>query len=223
MPTLEKFIQESRQLHHQRVTFILWGGIIIIFSLLDAFLWPVQLQELLDDRSVAIGICCLLLAANSYDRAGRLSLVIGFLGYLTVGVAILLSVYRLGGLTSPHYIGLIVVIALYTALAPLTVVQTLASGLSLSLLYALSVWLTEPPSHDQRMLLFNNLFFIVCFVFIAATQSWTETTARGREYQLLASENKAAKILAHQADKLVQEVQRRVEAQKVSESQYQAL
>ncbi|MCL2458572.1 MAG: HD domain-containing protein [Desulfobulbus sp.] len=225
MHTLEQFTQESRQLHRQRAAFILWAGIIVIllFSLLDFFLWPAHFHELFCDRIVAIGICGILLVINDYDRAFRLSLVIGFSGYLTVGVVILLSVFRSGGLTSPHYIGLIVAIVLYTALAHLTVGQTLVSGLSLTALYALSIWLAEPLSRDQGMLLFNNLFFIVCFVLIAATQSWTDTAARGREYQLRVSESKTAEDLAHQADKLEKEVQRRVKAQKVSENQYQAL
>ncbi|MDR2551170.1 MAG: HD domain-containing protein [Desulfobulbus sp.] len=226
MHTLEQFIHESRQLHRQRVAFILCAGIIVflLFSLLDSFLWPIHFQELLHDRIVAVGICSILLVVNGYDRALRLSLVIGFSGYLTVGIVILLSVFRLGGLASPYYIGLIIAIALYTALAPLTVGQTLISGLSLAFLYALSIWLAEEPlSSDQGMLLFNNLFFIVCFVLIAATQSWTDTVARSREHHLRASENRAAEILAHQADKLEKEVQRRFEAQQVSENQYQAL
>ena len=225
MHTLEQFFQESRQLHRQRIAFILWAAIIVIllFSLLDSFLWPAHFQKLLGYRIVAIGICCSLLVANGYDHASRLSLVIGFSGYLTIGVVILLSIFHSGGLASPYYIGLIIAIALYTALAPLTVWQTLVSGLSLTALYALSIWLAEPLSKDQGMLLFNNLFFIVCFVLIAATQSWTDTVVRKREYQLRVSESEAAKILEHQADKLEQEVQRRVEAQRVSENQYQAL
>jgi len=221
----ELFIQESRQLHRQRAAFILWAGIIVIllFSLLDSFLWSVHFQELLGDRIIAIGICCILLVVNGYDHASRLSLVIGFSGYLTIGVVILLSIFHSGGLASPYYIGLIITIALYTTLAPLTVGQTLVSGLSLTALYALTVWPTAPLSSDQGMLLFSNLFFIVCFVLIAATQSWASTAAREREYQLQVSESNATKVLAHQADKLEQEVQRRVEAQKVSEKQYQAL
>ncbi|WP_051553595.1 HD domain-containing phosphohydrolase [Desulfobulbus elongatus] len=225
MHALEQFVQESRQLHHQRVTFILWAGIavMLLFTVLDSFLVPALFRELLLDRLVAVAICCLLLVANSCDRARRLSWVIGFAGYLTVGTAILLTVHRLGGLASPSYVGLIIAMALYTALAPLTVGQTLVSGLSLVLLYAFSIWLAEPPPRDQWMLLFNNLFFMVCFVLIAATQSWTDTAARKRECHLRVSENKAAEVLARQADKLEREVKRRVEAQQATEKQYQAL
>jgi len=225
MDALEQFHRESCRLHHQRVYFILLAGIVVmlLFSVLDSLLAPEHFPELLRYRLVAIRIFGLLLVANSLDQSHQRTWGIGFIGYLAVGVVILITVHRLGGVASPYYVGLIVAMTFYTALAPLTVGQTLISGFALVVLYMFSVVFVDPLPPDQRMNLFNNLFFMVCFVLIAATQSWADTTARKRECLLRTSENEAAEALARQADNLEHEVKRRSEAQKATEKHYQAL
>jgi len=225
MDARAQFKQESWQLHHQRVAFILPAGIavMLLFTVLDAYLAPLHFQELFLFRLLAIGICGLLLAANACDQAYLHPWIIGFIGYLAIGTVILLTVHRLGGIASPSYVGLIVAMTLYTTLAPLTVVQTLVSGFALVALYVLSVLFVEPLPADQWMSLYNNLFFLVCFVLIAATQSWADTAARWRECLLRVSENEAAEALAQQAENLEREVKRRTEAQRAKEKHYQAL
>ena len=225
MNTLEQFQQESLHLHHQRVYFILLAGIMVmlLFTVLDALLIPQHFTEFLRFRLVSIGIGMLLLAANFYDRSHRRAWTIGFAGYLCFGIVTLLTVYRLGGITSPYYVGLIVAMTVYSCLAPLSVIQTLISGLALIALYLLSLLFVEPLTPDQWMILFNNLFFMVCFVLIAATQSWADMAARRRECLLRAAEDQAAAALNCQADKLEVEVKKRTEEQKATERHYQAL
>lgn len=225
MSALEQFQQESRHLHHQRVYFILLAGIIVmlLFTVLDALLIPQYFTEFLRFRLFSIGVGILLLVANFYDQSRRRAWAIGFAGYLCFGIVILLTVYRLGGITSPYYVGLIVAMTVYTSLAPLSVIQTLISGLALIALYLLSLLFVEPLTPDQWMILFNNLFFMVCFVLIAATQSWADMAARRREYLLRAAEDQAAAALTRQASKLELEVKRRTEEQEATERHYQAL
>ena len=225
MDSIEQFKQESRQLHHQRVTFILLAGIavMLLFAILDCLLVPEHFQEFLRYRLFSIGIGTLLLVANYYDQSHRRAWVIGFAGYLSVGIVTLLTVHRQGGIAAPYYVGLIVAMTVYTALAPLTVVQTLTSGFTLVFLYLLSVFFVETPTPYQWMSFFNHLFFMICFVLIAATQSWADTVARGQECMLRTAENEAAEALARQANHLENEVKRRTEEQKATEQHYQVL
>ena len=219
------FQQESRQLHHQRVPVILLAGIavLLLFTLLDSIVAPAYFAEFLRYRLVATGVCSLLLLANYYDRSCRWTGFIGFAGYLTIGITIVLTIYRQGVVTTPYYVGLIVAMTIYSTLAPLTVLQTLASGIVLISLYGLIIAFMPPIEPGQRLELFSHLFFMICFILIAATQSWTDISARKREHLLRISEQEAAKTLKDQASILEQEVTRRAEAQKAIEKHYQAL
>jgi len=220
-----QFEQESQQLHHQRVYLILGVGmgVMLLFTLLDYLLITEHFFEFLRYRLCAVGFVGLLLVANFFDRHHRLAWAIGFAGYLCAGTVILLTVHRLGGVTSSYYVGLIVAMTIYTALAPLTVAQTLISGFALICIYLVSVSLLESLSEYQWLSLFSNLFFMTCFVFIAATQSWADTTARSREYRLRRAEHEAADQLQRQADHLEREVKRRTAEQQATEQRYMIL
>jgi len=221
----DEFQRESQQLHHRRVyTILLAGaGVMALFTVLDHILIPHYFFEFLRYRLFAVGFVGALLAANYFDRRHRRAWVIGFAGYICAGSVILFTVLRLGGVESPYYVGLIVAMAMYTALAPLTVAQTLISGFALICFYLVSISFRESLSEYQLTSLFSNLFFMICFVFIAATQSWADTSARRRESQLRRAENEAAEKLAQHADYLEQEVKRRTAEQKASEQRYRIL
>ncbi len=225
MQYLELFRVESRQLHHRRVYIILLVGIgmMLLFSILDTISAPGLASEFLYYRLVAVGLCGLLIGTNYCDKGQRRAWLIGFSGYLSAGLVILLTIHQTGGLLSPYYVGLIVAMTIYTVIAPLTTSQTLISGFALVAMYLLSLVLVESLTHDQLMSLLSNLFFMVCFVFIVATQSWADTAARKQECMLRIAENEAAAVLARQADTLEDEVKRRSEEQQITEKRYRIL
>jgi PAS domain S-box-containing protein len=64
---------------------------------------------------------------------------------------------------------------------------------------------------------------LICFVLIIATQSWVDTKAHKREYQLRREENKAADELADHAVTLEEEVLKRSKEQAASEERYHRL
>ncbi len=221
----EQFRQESLALHHHRVYYILMVGMamMLLFVNLDYILVREHFAEFLHYRLLTCGIGALLMGLNYYDRDQRKAWVIGFAGYICAGIAILILIMRMGGLSSPYYVGLIVVMTTYTTIAPLTVPQTLVSGFSLVFLYLLAILLLDPDSPYQLLSLFSNLFFMVCFVCIAATQSWADTTARARECDLRNEEKDAAEELARQADALEVEVKKRMAEQEASEELFRLL
>lgn len=67
------------------------------------------------------------------------------------------------------------------------------------------------------------MFFMVCFIFIIATQSLTETGARRREFDLRSQERNIADELSDHALRLEVEVERRSKQQAATEERYQQL
>lgn len=221
----QQFQQEVQQLHHRRVyTILLAGmGVMLLFTLLDFLLIRDHFSEFLRYRLGAVGFVSVLLVANYFDRNHSRAWVIGFSGYLFAGCIVLLTIYRMGGIASPYYVGLIVAMTIYTALAPLSTGQTLISGFALVCIYLVFMTMIGSLSEYEMVSLFSNLFFMICFVFIAATQSWADTSARDREFRLRHEEHRAAQRLTQQAEYLESEVKRRTEEQQHSEHRFQLL
>ena len=225
MHFLKQFQQESRQLHHHRVYIVLTIGIsvMLLFTVFDFLLAPEHFSEFLRYRLFAICFGGLLIAVNHHDRQQRKAWAIGFAWYVCAGVVILVMMHRMGAVTSPYYVSLLVIITFYTSIAPLTTAQTLISGFTLVCLYLVSMFFVESLTEYQLTSLFANLFFMICFVAIAATQSWADTSAREQECLLRVAENTAARELSVQAKLLEEEVRQRTEEQRVSEKRYQLL
>ncbi len=217
--------QELAELLHRRVSYILLAGLVfvLLFSFLDAYMAPHLAAEFFRYRLETFALGSLLLVANFFDRRGRFSHVIGCAGYLLITLFIVLLVVRTGGVRSPYWVGLPVIIITYTAIAPLTMQQTVIGGTMAAVLYVLALYFFAPVPPESFLVLFNNLFFILCFILIAAIQSCTEASAREREFVLRMEEDAAAGELARQADLLEEEVARRTREQRASEGRYRLL
>lgn len=223
--SIEQFRLETQYLHHHRVYYILVVGMatMLLFVLLDFIAAREYFSEFLRYRLFACIIGCLLMGINYLDRTRQRSWAIGFTGYICAGLVIIIMITRTGGISSPYHVGLIVVMTIYTAIAPLTMSQTLISGFTLVCIYLLAMVSLDPGAQHQLLNLFNNLFFMMCFVCIAATQSWADTAARAREYALRNEEKTAAEELARQADILEIEVRKRVIEMEASEKLFRLL
>lgn len=224
-PYQEQFRQETLALHHHRVYYILMVGMVtmLLFIILDYILVREHFSEFLRYRLLACGGGGLLMLINYRDQGQQRAWLIGFAGYICAGIVILILIMRMGGISSPYYVGLIVVMTIYTTIAPLTLTQTLISGFSLVSIYLLAIVFLDPDSRYQLLSLFSNLFFMVCFVCITATQSWADTAARARECALRNEEKSAAEELTRQADSLEVEVRKRVAEQEASEELFRLL
>lgn len=217
------YATELRELHHRRVYYILLLGMLLMlgFSVLDFLLVPQFFQRFFWYRLVVCACGMILLLVNYYDKCRRWSLPIGLLGYVLAGGVILVMIDTMGGVQSPYYVGLIVIMTIYTTLTPLTLSQTLLSGFLLVAGYLLVAG--SGMVAESAMPLFSNIFFMFCFVCIAATQSATETAARKLEYALRRQEQQAASELKQQAKQLEQEVSYQTGQIKESEGRYQIL
>lgn len=222
---MENYREELRELHHRRVNYIVLGGalLMLLFSLLDYVMVPQMFNTFLHYRVTAAIVGVGLYFVNCYDRRKAYCFWIGFAGFLSVILTMLLIIHQIGGVFSPYYVGLIVAIALYVTLAPLTVVQTLMSGGILIVSYVVSITFSHPHVPPFVITLFSNLFFMVCFILILATQSWADTAARMEEYDLRKEEDITTEELELQAEKLETEVARRSSEQDALEERYRQL
>ncbi len=222
---MQSYQQELSDLHHRRAYSILVAVscMILLFSILDLVIAPEYFTEFFIYRIAVAVVGVMLLVANYYDRSHKHALLLGFVGYICCSLAIVTMIHRMGGVASPYYVGLIITITIYSTLAPLTLAQTLGSGFILISFYFITIFFTHswPPPYPIEF--FTKLFFLICFVLIIATQSWVDTKAHKREYQLRREENKAADELAGHAVILEEEVLKRSKEQAASEERYHRL
>ncbi len=222
---MKSYYEELQDLHHRRVYYILLAGAILLtlFSFLDLVMAPAHFNEFLLCRLFAIFTGIALLIFNYRDKEKVHPLTTGFLGYLCVTIVILAMVNRMGGASSPYYVGLILAMTIHATLAPLTPGQTLNSGFLLICFYGITILFSQPLTHSLPLELFANLFFMVCFVLIIATQSWADTNGRKAEHKLRLLENEAAEQLSRQAAALEAEVEKRSREQAALDRRYRLL
>lgn len=222
---MNEYGEELKNLYHSRIYHIIVVGctVTLLFGLLDLVIVPNYFYEFLLYR-LGVVICGIfLLYVNFHDRNYSFAMVIGLACFLCASSAVLFMIYRMGGASSPYYAGLIVIMTIYSTLAPLTFQQSLLSGFLLVMLYIWVVLLKDTPHRGLWVELFTNGYFMVCFVFIIATQSLTDTAARKREYLLRKQEKEGAAKLAEQASMLEDEVIKRSREQASSEERYRLL
>ncbi|TKB06919.1 HD domain-containing phosphohydrolase [Desulforhopalus sp. IMCC35007] len=222
---MEDYRKELQQLHHKRINYILLCGAVmmLLFSFLDYFTVPDLYYKFLGYRFGVVVICLLLFLVNSADKECRYPLWIGFSAFSSVIVVILIMIHQIGGAFSPYYVGLIVALALYVTLAPLTLSQALAMGGLLVCSYLLTIVSSHSISSPYILDFFNNLFFMVCFILIVATQSWADTEVRKSEYLLRKEEKYANGELSRHAEMLEMEVKKRTVEQDLLEERYRQL
>ncbi|SHO49239.1 HD-GYP domain-containing protein [Desulfopila aestuarii] len=222
---MKSYREELLELHHRRVYYILLAGatFMVLFSVLDYFVVPEMFVEFLLCRLAGTAICLLFVFLNYRDQQKKFAFATGFSGYIAISMVLLVIIARMEGIASPYYVGLILVMTLYAALAPLTMGQTLISGLLLVLLYTITVLYSTPLSEPFLLDLFANLFFMLSMVGLNTTQSWAHTRAREKEYTLRVEENRIAEQLSLHAEALEIEVEKRSREQQEREARYRLL
>ncbi len=215
---------ELLELHHRRVYHItVVGGLLMMLSaILDYLVVPALFQEFIGYRLTIVGFSIVLLFLNYLDTEQRHATMIGFTEYLFIAAILLFLIYRTGGTTSPYYVGLILTMTIYSTLAPLTAIQSMFSCFFVVFCYAITLQIGQ-DSFSYSLDIFSNLFFMICFVLIIATQSWTDTTGRKNEYQLRIQEDQANKELSRHVVILEDEVAKRTVEQAATEERYRLL
>lgn len=221
----QRYRTELRQLYHHRASYMLLVAILLFisFSLMDILLVPGLFSEFLQYRLAVSIFYVLLFFLNLKDTEFKYSFFITFVAYLSALLTLDLLVVRMGGVSSPYFVGFIVAVVIYTSMAPLTVPLTLVSGFTGVGLYLFSILYWCPLSEGEGNILLNNVFFMFSFVLLVSVQSWYESRARRESFFLRIQEEEAADQLNSQAELLEQEVARRSEEHRRTEERFKLL
>jgi len=171
------FIEETRLLFYQRTLVCLWLAVVFfpLFSLLDYVYCPEHFYRFLLYRLffviVLLNFINLLKLPPYKKFAPQLMYTATMLGGFTIS----LMTVHLGGFPSGYYAGILLIIAGALTVLPLTGVQALFYGISMYVVYVLTLLAGSGiPDRDQLVYAASNSFFFITFVGIAAIQSFDD-------------------------------------------------
>ena len=217
--------KDLRRLRHHRIFFLLLMAVtlFLFFSLLDYFMVPGLFSEFLQYRLVASIVCLFLFYVNYKDIDLKYTFILPFAAYLFSLFVVDLMVIRLGGVEPSYYSGFIIALVIFTAIVPLTMVQTLISGVFNVALYLFSILFYCPIPSGKMCLFVNNIFFMSCFVLLVTVQSWYETKSRKESFLLRIEEEEGTEYLEKQAALLEEEVAGRSREHRRTENRFHRL
>ena len=217
--------KEVARIFHQRLSYLLIIAALLFgfYVPLDYLLNPALFHEFILYRLVFVLFYGLLFYLNRQDRQHRYARILSCSLYFFSLALAAIMVHRTGGLQSPHYSGFIIVIVLFAGLMPLNMREALLCGLSAIGVYVAAVLYSNSDISGQFPLLFNNLFFLSCFVVLTAIQSWFETRSRKKSFRLQVKEAQAVQYLEQEAENLEKEMTRRAEQHQRTENRYRQL
>ncbi len=217
--------KEVRRLFHKRLNYLLIVAALVfwLYVPLDYLLNPALFSEFIFYRLLFVLFYVLIFYLNRIDRQYKYArmLACGLYWFSLIMVAVM--VYRTGGLHSPDYNGFILVVVLFAGLMPLNLREALISGIAAIGVYLAAVMYSGIDISSDFPLLFNNLFFLSCFVALTTIQCWFETRSRKKSFLLQIKEKQAVEYLEQEAANLEQEMSRRATQHQRAESRYRQL
>ena len=221
----KRYIQETRGLFCQRVSFILLVGIILIpiFGILDYIVareyFKLFFLYRIGCSAVLIGLYLFYLTKTGKNHSYPIALI----SYIVSGLTISMLCVHLGGYESYYYVGIVMVMVTFNVILPLNAIQAGASGIMLFFIYAVPIILFSDTAAWNMKILFSNSFFFVFFILITVLQCYEETRVRFRECKLKVEMDSLAGRLSYYAHNLEAEVDKRMKALEESELRYREL
>ncbi len=225
-PAQNFFLEEIRLLFYQRTLICLWLAVIFfsLFALLDFVYCPEHFTLFLFYRLFYVVIILtfinLLKLPSFMPFAPRFMFVAMNLGAL----AISLMTVRLGGFHSGYYVGILLMIAGALSVLPLRASQALFIGLSMYLVYIVTVILGS-GGLDKTNIVYatNNSFFFLTLVGVAAIQSFDDLKTLVKAFQVKQNIHAILVKLAEYTDGLEETVQQRLAELQETELKYRDL
>ncbi len=175
--TLYSFADEIRPLFYRRTIICLWLGIVFfsLFSILDFLCCRDYFHIFLIYRLVVISVLIISLYLLRFQPVARHAPVLMYGALLLGTLSISLMTMPLGGFTSGYYVGILLMIAGANSVLPLRASQAVFTGLSMYVVYVLTILLgtglTDPQNVDQGV---SNTFFFLAIIAGTAIQSYDD-------------------------------------------------
>ncbi len=216
---------EMQELLHQRAKVILWTMAILLplFSVIDYVDVRYHFNKFLIWRLTASLVCLFVLLLNSQDKKKRYPFLFGTTAYLVSAITISPMIVNMGGFSSFYYVSLMLVLVIFAAIFPLTRNQTFFLGGILYAIYVIPIFIFNPWTSTSYHDFLVNSFFLISFIIIITVQSNAEHNARINEFNLRMKEREIGTKLGYYAEKLEDDVKKRTNELKESESRYRDL
>lgn len=171
------FKGDFKELFYQRTLICLWLAVVFfsIFAILDFVCCREQFGLFFMYRMVYVVAILGFINILSLPAFKKYAPHLIYMAMILGGLAISLMTVHLGGFYSGYYVGILLMIAGTLSVLPLKIPQVVFIGLSMYLVYVVTVLLgtgnTEGP-HLASML--NNSFFFFALIGITAVQSYDD-------------------------------------------------
>ncbi|MCH6257206.1 ATP-binding protein [Puniceicoccaceae bacterium K14] len=150
---------------------------------LDYIMYPKVFVELGMTRFFAVLIVSILYGVSRSQFCKSNIVFFNFVWAITINLSIVAMVYFTGGVSSPYYAGLNLVLLAAGVLLPLTLFETLFIGIATIFMYILAC-IFKGNWTDEWSLLFSNCFFVCLTGLISTTSSYFNSQARQTDFNL---------------------------------------
>lgn len=169
--------EDFKELFYQRTIICLWLAVVFfsIFALLDFVCCRDDFGLFFMYRMVYVVTVVGFINILSLPKCKKYAPHLIYAAMVLGGFSISLMTARMGGFYSGYYVGILLMIAGTLSVLPLKVSQVIFIGLSMYLIYILTVLLGTgdmEPDHLASML--NNSFFFLGLIGITAVQSYDD-------------------------------------------------
>ncbi len=179
------FIKELRELFYQRTRISLWLGVVFfsLFSILD-YLYSREFYFLfLFYRLSLVLVLLLMLNLLRFSFFKRYVAAMMYVGMLLGTLTISLMIVKLGGFSSGYYVGILLMIAGGFTVLPYTVSQALLTGLSMYLVYILTIALGTANLETSALVSsLNNTIFFFTIVVVTAIQCFDDFRSQKKSF-----------------------------------------
>ncbi|MCK4947683.1 MAG: response regulator [Candidatus Aureabacteria bacterium] len=155
--------RKERALIFSRVACFLISALVPLFALLDYFVNPAYLKELLIIRAACTSVVVALFIFSFTHKAEKYGISIEAVAFLCVGFSISLMIRFVGGYKSTYYAGLNLVFLAMAVLVPWGIKYTLIICLAIYASYIIPIFLYDEVK-NIGMLINNNMFLLSAMV-----------------------------------------------------------
>ncbi len=183
---LTGFRGEVNTIFYQRTRISLWLGVVFfsLFSLLDYVCCSEFYILFLIYRLVLIIILLLMLGMLRRPFFKRCVRSIMYTAMLLGTLVISLMVVKLGGFSSSYYVGILLMIAGAFSVLPLTVVQSLFTGMSMYLVYVATNIVGIPSLGDEAVIsAISNSFFFFSIIAVTTVQCFDDLQTQRKAFR----------------------------------------
>lgn len=217
---------DFKELLYQRTLICHWLAVLFfsIFSVLDFVCCREHFGLFFIYRMVFVVTVVGFINILSIPAFKKYGLYFIYVGMLLGGFFISLMAARMGGFYSGYYVGILLMLAGTLSVLPLKVSQVILIGLSMYLVYVLTILISTgdmEPTHLASML--NNSFFFLGLIGITAVQSYDEFQTLLKSIRAKTSLKSIRGELTNYTGGLESLVQKRLEELEETDLKYQDL